>query len=279
MTTTLSPRVHPARSSARADSPLPRYTRRLVALAVVAVLWQISASVLGPDTLPGVWPCLSALVQALVTGPFWAATASTALSTLIGLAIAVVVAVPVGAVIGSVELADRSTRVLVDVLRTIPPITLLPLVLLLYGPTLQMSLVLVVYGAFWPMLLHSIYAIRDIEPVQRDVAAAFGLPTGVRWRTLVLPSVLPMVLVGVRVSATIALLMSVAAELVGGAPGVGAEITNAQVAGQTDTAYVYVICAALLGIGINSLMRLVERKAISWHPSVRNAVRTRGAAA
>jgi ABC-type nitrate/sulfonate/bicarbonate transport system permease component len=275
--TTLTPRLHPARPRAGSGSSFPRLTRRLIALAVVAVLWQISASALGPDTLPGVWPCLSAFGNALATGTFWAAAGNTALSTLLGLAIAVVVAVPLGAVIGSFDVVDRSTRVLVDVLRTIPPITLLPLVLLLYGPTLQMSLVLVVYGAFWPMLLHSIYAIRDIEPVQRDVAAAFGLPTGVRWKTLVLPSVLPLVLVGVRVSATIALLMSVAAELVGTAPGVGAEITAAQVAGQTDVAYVYVICAALLGIGINSLMRLVERKVIAWHPSIRNAVRSRGA--
>jgi len=270
--TTLAPQI---REVPRTRSASPRIVRRLIALAVVLVCWQVASVVLGSDTLPGVWSCVSAFGRALLTGDFWTATLDTALSTLVGLAIAVAVAVPLGAVIGSSHVVDRSSRVTVDVLRTIPPVTLLPLALLLYGPTMQMSLVLVVYGAFWPMLLHSVYAIRDIEPVQRDVAAAFGLPAGVRWRTLVLPSVLPLVLVGVRVSATIALLLAVAAELVGGAPGVGAQITAAQLAGQTDEAYVYVICAALLGIGINALMRLVERRTISWHPSVRNAVHVR----
>jgi ABC-type nitrate/sulfonate/bicarbonate transport system permease component len=262
--TTLATRSRPAGSGS-----LPRIGRRLVALVVVVAAWQVAATILGPDTLPGVLTCLSAFGQAFVTGTFWSAVGATALSTAIGMVIVVVIAVPLGAVIGSSHFVDRSSRVTIDVLRTIPPITLLPLILLLYGPTLVMSLVLVVYGAFWPMLLHSSYAIRDIEPVQRDVAAAFGFSTGVRWRKLVLPSMLPLVLVGVRISATIALLLSIAAEILGGSPGVGAQIGAAQVAGQATDAFVYVICAALLGIGINSLMRLIERQVIGWHPSIR----------
>lgn len=269
--TAFSPEMYPASMRVRSATAVPRIARRTIVLVVVAACWQLGATALGPDTLPGVWPCLSAFGAALVTASFWTAVGQTALSTLAGLSIAVVVAVPIGSVIGTYAVVDRSTRLAVDVLRTVPPITLLPLALLLYGPTLPMSLVLVCYGAFWPMLLHSVYAIRDVEPLQRDVAAAFRLPARVRWGSLILPSVLPLVLVGVRVSATIALLMSIAAELVGGAPGVGAQITAAQLAGNSVAAYVYVICAALLGVGINGLTRLLERRIISWHPSIRTA--------
>jgi ABC-type nitrate/sulfonate/bicarbonate transport system permease component len=254
-----------------------RRTRRLVAFVLTLGGWQLTSAALGADTLPGVAGCVVAFSRALTTTAFWSAAGDTLLSALAGLAIATVVAVPIGVAIGSHRVADRSTRLAVDVLRTIPPVTLLPLALLLYGPTVRMALVLIVYGAFWPMLIHSVYAIRDIEPVQKDVAAAFGLSARVRWRTLVLPSVLPMVLVGARISATIALLLSVTAELVGGAPGVGAQITSAQVAGRTEQAYVYVLCAALLGIGMNALMRLTECRAIPWHSSVREAAgRERG---
>jgi ABC-type nitrate/sulfonate/bicarbonate transport system permease component len=121
------------------------------------------------------------------------------------------------------------------------------------------------------MLVHCIYAVRDVEPLQRDVAAVFRLPRLTRWRLLILPSILPLTIVGVRLSATIALLLSVAAELIGTAPGIGAQISAAQLTGDIERTYAYVICAGLLGVLLNALMRLLERYVISWHPSVRRA--------
>ncbi|NEA35860.1 ABC transporter permease subunit [Streptomyces sp. SID13031] len=243
--------------------------RRLVALAVALGIWQLASIWLGAATLPGVGPCLAALGRAGATAELWRAVWDTMSATLLGLAIAVIVAVPLGAVLGSVRFAGRSSQVVVDVLRTIPPVTLLPLALLLYGPTLQMALTLVIYGAFWPLLIHGIYAVREVDPVQRDVAISFRLPALLRWRKLLLPSILPMTIVGIRISATIALLLALTSELIGGAPGIGERITAAQLTNRVDDAYAYIICAALLGVATNAAMRLIERRVISWHPSVR----------
>jgi ABC-type nitrate/sulfonate/bicarbonate transport system permease component len=253
----------------RAQFGVPRAVPRLVALAIALIVWQLTSVWLGADTLPGVVACLAALGSVVTDPALWRAAGDTMTATLLGLAIAIIVAVPLGAVLGSIRFAEHSSHVVVDVLRTIPPVTLLPLMLLLYGPTLPMALTLVVYGSFWPLLIHGIYAVREVDPVQRDVAVSFRLPAALRWRKLLLPSMLPMVIVGIRISATIALLLALTAELIGGAPGIGERITAAQLANRVDDAYAYIICAALLGVAINAVMRLIERRVISWHPSVR----------
>jgi len=268
MTTAINPGLT-AGLGARAQSGAPRVVRRLVALVIALVVWQLASLWLGAATLPGLASCLTALGNLLTERELWQAAGDTMATTLLGLAISVVVAVPLGAMIGSIRFADRSSHIVIDVLRTIPPVTLLPLALLLYGPTLQMALVLVIYGSFWPLLIHGIYAVREVDPVQRDVAVSFGLPITLRWRKLLLPSILPMVIVGIRISATIALLLAVTSELIAGAPGIGERITAAQNANRVDDAYAYIICAALLGVATNAVMRLIERRVISWHPSVR----------
>lgn len=248
-----------------------RVARRLVALAVMLALWQLASVAIGGDTLPGIPGLGQAIGNIAITGTFWLAVWDTVSSTLLGLGIAIVLAVPLGIAIGSSRLATGSSQFLIDLLRTIPPVTLIPLALLLYGPTLPMKLLLIVYGAFWPLLVHSIYAIRDLDAVQRDVATVFRLRPRVRWLRVVLPAATPGILVGVRISATVALLLSVAAELIGGAPGLGDQIAAEQVAGQNNAAYVYVVAAALLGVLLGACTRRGERRLIAWHPSVRLA--------
>ena len=233
-----------------------RVVRRIVALAVMLLLWQLASLAVGNDTLPGLPSMGQAIGNIAITGTFWLAVWDTVASTLLGLGLAIVLAVPLGIAIGSSRLATGSSQFLIDLLRTIPPVTLIPLALLLYGPTLPMKLLLIVYGAFWPLLVHSIYAIRDLDAVQRDVATVFRFRPRVRWLRVVLPAATPSILVGVRISATIALLLSVAAE---------------QVAGQNNAAYVYVVAAALLGVLLNACTRRGERRLIAWHPSVRLA--------
>jgi ABC-type nitrate/sulfonate/bicarbonate transport system permease component len=244
---------------------------RFGAALVLAACWYATSRLIGPESLPGPGTTLTAAADVVSTAAFWTALGETLSSTLAGLVIAAAIAVPLGLFIGANRFATDSSRMSLDFLASIPPVSFLPLALLLFGPTLPMKLMLIGYGACWPLLVRTVAALRDVEPLQHDVCDAFGLGTWVRWTRVYLPATSPGIVVGLRVSLTIALLLSIVAEYIGGAGGLGAELAAMQVAGRADDVLALAAFTALLGVVLNFAMGRLERVAIGWHPSVRLA--------
>jgi ABC-type nitrate/sulfonate/bicarbonate transport system permease component len=234
---------------------------------LVAWHWVPSSGVSAPG------PALARWGELLVTATYWQAVGHTLAGWFIGMAISVMVAVPVGVAIGLSRFLSHSTRFTIDFLRTVPPVALLPVVLLLLGPTLTMKVTLIVVGTLWPMLIQSIYAASQIDPVLRDAAQSFRLSRTNRIRFLLLPSVAPFVATGLRIAATVSLLLSVTGEYIGGAPGLGAALGSAELAGNLPEMYAYIMTAATLGVAINIGFILLQRQLLWWHPSVRTATR------
>lgn len=247
---------------------------QIAAVLAFLALWQ-SVATRGSlaSSLPTPGETASALVALAGTAEFWAAVGDTLTSVGLGLAISLVVALPLGLLIGSGRFAFLSTRFTIDVLRTIPPVTLVPLVLLLYGPTLRYTLLLIVFGTIWPLLLQAIYAVREVDPVARDMARAYRLGPLLRFRALLVPSSLPFLVTGLRIAATIALLLSVTAELLGNAPGLGNEILLAQTNGLVPQVYAYVLVTALVGLAINGVLLVLQRRLLFWHGDFRRNAR------
>jgi ABC-type nitrate/sulfonate/bicarbonate transport system permease component len=244
-----------------------RWAGRVAALAAACLAWQAASGWLGSGTVPAPGSVLGELVAEIRTDVFWTAVGSTLSSTLLGMLVVTAVGVPLGVLLGASRPALASTRFLVDFFRTIPPVTLLPLGLLLFGPTLEMKLLVVVFGAFWPVLLHSIYAVRDIGAGHRAVVDVFEVPRAVAWWGVYLPSMVPMILIGVRISLTVALLGSIASEILGGAPGLGAEMVQAQVVNDVSRTYAYVVATACLGVGLNLAMNHLPSPRVERQPS------------
>ncbi len=269
-TTTTSPSAASADRSSSTSSPdWSRYLLRLLALAVLLTLWQLGSNLLGTRTIPAPAQVFTALVDLAPQPSFWAAVRDTVASSLIGLLLAAMLAIPLGLFVGANSFLDASSRLPVDFLRTIPAVTLIPLVVLIYGPTITMKVVLIVFGAFFPLFVQATYAVKELDPVARDVARAYRLRTRVIWTMVMLPSSAPFLVTGLRVATTMALLLSVGAELIGNAPGIGREIALSQMGNQPPTAYAYVIVAAMLGVLINLAAAWAQDKLLFWHPSVR----------
>ncbi|SDU79080.1 ABC transporter permease [Jiangella alkaliphila] len=241
--------------------------RRLLAVAALLAAWAAASALVAGIATP--WDTIAALAELATGTVLWGALAQTLWSTLLGLAIASAIAIPLGLLIGVSRFAFASSRILLDFLSAIPAVCFLPLGLLLFGPTLPMKLLLIGYGACWPLLNRTTDAVRDVDPLQRDVLDGFDVPRRVRWWRVYLPGSLPGILVGVRVALTIALLLSIASEYVGGAAGLGGELISAQQAGRVDDVMALAIATALLGVALNLAMRYAERALIGWHPSVR----------
>lgn len=248
--------------------------RRMAQIAVIVAiiaLWHFSVlfGLAPPSGIPYPLATVRRLFELVQAQSYWVAVGQTLSGWATGLVICALVGITSGFAIGLSHNATTSTRLLIDFLRTIPPVALVPLLLLLYGPTPPMKLALVITGAIWPLVIQSIYAASQVDPTLMQVSRSFRLGWRERVLDLYLPSALPFVSTGLRVASTISLLLCIAAELLGGAPGVGKEIGQAEINGDLPEMYAYVITSAVLGVMINTLLVMAQRRVLWWHPSVR----------
>ena len=109
----------------------------------------------------------------------------------------------------------------IEFLRPIPSAALIPLLFLTLGTNLKSEVFLAAFGAFWPLLVQTIYGVRDVDPVALETARSFGLGRLERLYRITLPSAVPYIATGLRISSTVALILAFTAELFMGTPGLG----------------------------------------------------------
>jgi ABC-type nitrate/sulfonate/bicarbonate transport system permease component len=214
----------------------------------------------------------SAFWDEIRDGAFWSALGDTLTGWALGLAIAVGAGIVVGVLVSVVPYLREATASTIEFLRPIPSVALIPLAVLLYGTELRSVLLLVVYASFWQVLIQVLYGVQDVDPVAEETARSYGLGTWARVRHVLWPTALPYVMTGVRLAAAVALILAITAELVIGAPGLGARIAVAQTSQAVPEMYALIVVTGLLGLLINVGARTVERRALAWHQSVRGEV-------
>jgi ABC-type nitrate/sulfonate/bicarbonate transport system permease component len=247
-----------------------RYVVGGVSVAGFLALWQVLVT--GPmadkpfATVPQILVQLSEFAQ---DPGFWGSLGETTKVAVLGLLLAIVVGVLLGVVVGQSDAAYRSSRVVVEVLKPIPPIVVLPLLVLLLGPTSEMSVWLVFLGSVFVLITQTAHGVHDVDPVALETARSFRLTRLQRMRRLVLPTALPFVATGVRIGASAALVIAIVSEIIGGAPGLGKDLVLAQSSGDYPAIYALVAIFGMLGVLLNALLSKLERKVLFWHASVR----------
>jgi ABC-type nitrate/sulfonate/bicarbonate transport system permease component len=226
--------------------------------------------------LPQAWfPPPSEIIPGFVglvtTGELFVPLGQTLQGWVLGILAATVVAVPLGVLIGSLQLAHRLTRFMLEFLRPIPPVALIPAAVLIFGSNLDMKVFLIAFGTFWPVLLQTVYGVHDVDPTARDTARSYGLAPRAVLLRVTLPSASPYIATGLRIASAIGLILAVTSEIVVGVPGIGVRITEAQSAGGAEALmYAWILGAGLLGWVLNDALQLAERRLLHWHPSVRS---------
>jgi len=218
---------------------------------------------------PPISQTLQALGAQLVQGSFWGAIGRTLQGWAGGLAIAALLAIPLGIVIGSSKSAYRATRVLIEFLRPVPSVALIPLAILVYGTGLESKIFLAAFASFWQVLIHTLYGVQDVDPVAIDTARSFGFSRSQRLFRVTLPSAVLYIATGLRVASAVALILAVTAELVIGSAGLGREINVARSGGNVELMYALIITTGIVGWMLNGILVRVERRVLHWHPSQR----------
>lgn len=215
---------------------------------------------------------VAALYDDVQTHIFWTSVSQTMTVWAGGLAVAAVVAVPLGLLIGSSVWTFRGTRAVIELLRPVPGVALLPVLVLLVGLGFKLILYLVIIGSIWPLLMQALYGVQDIDAVARDMVAAYRIGPVRRFFRLVLPSTTPYVVTGLRISALLALNVAVGVELIVGSQGLGYQISVQELGNDIPSTYAYIATTGIIGVLINFAARRLERSVLSWHPSQREQV-------
>jgi ABC-type nitrate/sulfonate/bicarbonate transport system permease component len=237
----------------------------------VLVLFELltRAELISSRYFPPPTEIFAALIDEAQTASFWQAVGNTLQGWALGLGIAAAIAIPAGILIGSSRLLYRSVRAVIEFLRPIPSVALIPLAVLIYGSGLESKVFLAAFASTWPLLMQTLYGVQDVDPVATDTARAFGFSRAQRLVRVTLPGAVPYIATGVRISASVALILAVTAELVIGSPGLGREINIARQSEATDIMYALIVATGLLGWALNVMFARVERRVLHWHPSQR----------
>lgn len=233
--------------------------------AILLVTYQGVASLgIMQGDLPSIRAFWSSLVTLCLETSFWDSLAATVYAWCVGVAIAVCIGVPLGLFLGSSTFAFRSSRVVVEFLRPIPPVAILPLAILTLGSGHRMELWLVAFATVWPILMNAMYGVKDIDRVARDTLKSYRVGRVLRIRYLIVPTATPSIATGIRVSVSIGLIVAISAELIAGGSGLGVLIDKSQYAGDYARMFAIIGASGVLGLAATGLFRIGERKVLWW---------------
>ena len=260
----------PRAARARARS----ITSNVAALAVFLGAWWLLAYLLKNPYIPTPLAVFAAFVQLVQHGdtlgnPLWLHVWASTSRVLGGFLLAVVVGVPLGLLMGLYRPLYDSVRVVIEPFRFIPPIAWIPIaIILLRGYPRYIFLIWL--GAFFPIFIATIVGVPRVQEIHQKVAQVCGAGRGWIIRHIIIPSVMPDIIGGMRVGMGTAWMTIVAAEMTGGEPiGIGRMMVNYGELLQVPFIVVGMILIGTLGFLFNEALLIVEKRLFKWRAEVK----------
>jgi len=234
------------------------------ALAVPALLlgaleWYARVVARNSDALAPPTAAVRAFGAAALDGTLWQATAFTLGSAAIGLAVGAGAGMLAGIALGLAPRLARMSFLSVEVLRPVPSVALIPLAMLVFGFGLRMEVSVVAFATFWPMLVLSQAAARQVAPQLLEVAAALELSPGARVAKIVLPAMVPRLFVALRLAIAVALVVAVTVEIAANPNGMGYAIMIAQQSLDPALMLAWLFWIGVVGYVVNAAALALQR--------------------
>jgi len=239
-------------------------------LAIAALAWECAARLYPPVQLyiPPLTQVLASLLRVIAGGEIGGHFLTTVTRFLAGYLIASVLAVTLGVVLGYFPFAYSLAHTLIEFLRPMPSVAIIPVAILLLGLTDAMVVAVTVYASVWPALVNTIDGVRNIDPVLVQTGRTFGLGRArVLWKS-VLPAASPQIVTGLRISLAIALILVTTAEMIAASKGLGFFVLDEERSLRNDRMYAGIILVSLLGYLLNRLFLAAADKALRWRRGI-----------
>ena len=247
-------------------SPRPRrWVGVVVFIALIAVAeWGTRAGWITALTLPKPSDVLQTFQQLYNSGQLFKHLVPSLSRLAVGAVIGVSVGICVGVLIGLFSYVRSGLVPLVAAIFPIPKIALLPLFVIWFGIGEGSKYALIAFGTFTPTVVATYGAVDNVDRTLIRMGQSFGLSWFSIVRKIVLPGAMPGILSGLRISLAIAIILLVAAEMLGAEYGIGAYILEAGSLYDLERLFVGVIILSVLGVIVSALIGFAERRLLDW---------------
>lgn len=261
----LRPRATPGFASQVQAFVSPLFARYGIVLGFLA-LWQIASTQgwVNPSVFPPLDLILSALWDSLASGALLDDIAISLQRAGIAFAAAVVIGIPLGLVMGQARIVEQALDPLLQFFRQTSALALYPVFILLLGLGETSKVFVIFWATLFPILLATIGGVKEVDTKLVEMARTYGAGRLTIFRRVVLPASVPAIFVGLRLSATTALLLLIAAEMIGANKGIGFQVMNAQYNFQIPLMFAAILLLALLGLLANAVLVLLQRRLCRW---------------
>jgi NitT/TauT family transport system permease protein len=183
-----------------------------------------------------------------------------------GFALAALVALPLGMLIGRVPLVRAVLDPTLQLLRPVPVTAWLPLAMIVFGLGPRSAFFLVFLGAFYPVLINTVFGVRSVEPRLFEAAAMLGVSPSAIFAKVVLPAALPSIFTGLRLGLGFAWVVIVVGEMTGVQTGLGAIIMEARQLSRTEIVICGMAVIGVLGFLSDRIVMLLGQRLLRWNP-------------
>lgn len=240
----------------------------VVGFIAVLAIWQLAAALglLNRALVDAPGPVLAYLWQLLQSAETWHALWVTLRRTLFGFGVSAVAGATIGLTIGYFEFLRRTLAPVIDFLRSIPGVALLPLFIVTIGVGEGTRFALVVVPTTLIVVTYTMLGVRNSSKTRQIYAKSLGTSRLQVFLKVVIPEALPSTVAGLRASISVALVLVLVAEMMmtGGAQGVGQGIYNSRFGSNYTEMYSLVILSGMMGYAMNRCVEIVDERLIHW---------------
>ena len=234
----------------------------IIPFAGLILIWQgvCATGIVRPDLLPSPLAVYKAIIELGASGALLQHIVASVFRVFSGFILAGICAVPIGIILGWYKKVGNTFSPLIEVLRTISPISWIPLAILWFGIGDTPAIFIIFICAFFPILIATMHAGRHIDPVLLRVATNFGAHGNKLFKHVILPASFPYIMIGLRISLGISWVVVVAAEMVGLRSGLGYLIMDARNFLRTDYVIAGMVVIGIIGFILDRIMLYAEKQ-------------------
>jgi sulfonate transport system permease protein len=250
-----------------------KWSRRYGAVVLFFLAWQLASQfeLVDPSVIPPFTTVVAAMIDGFVGGKLLDNMLVSLGRSGLAFGLAVTLAIPLGLFMGSFRRFEELVDSLLQLFRQTAALAIYPVFILLLGLGETSKIAIIVWAAFFPVLLNTISGVKLVDRKLIEMARVFGASRTAVFRRVVLPAATPAIFVGLRLSATISLLLLVAAEMIGAKKGLGFLIINSQYNFEIPMMFAAIVLLALIGLALNAVLLTVQKWLCRWETTGRRA--------
>ena len=243
-----------------------RWTRGLLGIVALGVVWQVAPTygLVDPYFVSPLSEVGAAWWEMVTTGKLWEHLSASLVRSAAGFFLAVAIAIPLGTAIAWYPPVRQLVSPVLELFRNTAALALLPVFVLVLGIGETSKIAIVLYACFFPILLNTISGVESVDKQLLRSARVLGLSSATTFRKVVFPAALPTIFTGIRIAGAAAILVLIAAEMIGATAGLGYLINYSQYNFLIPQMYAAILTTTALGLAVNYGLVALERRFSRW---------------